>query len=729
MATLRFQALTEALNREPVYVEAPMDKTSDYFGVHVFDRVKMQKYLSKDAFNAVVAAIDQGQRIDRKIADQIASGMKAWAMEMGATHYTHWFQPLTGGTAEKHDAFAEPDGNGGVIEAFAGKLLAQQEPDASSFPSGGIRATFEARGYTAWDPASPAFLMDDTLCIPTIFISYTGEVLDYKTPLLKSLAALDKAAVDVCHYFDKNVTKVNANLGWEQEYFLVDKALYEARPDLKLTERTLMGHESSKNQQLEDQYFGAVPPRVQAFMKELEFEAWKLGIPLKTRHNEVAPNQYELAPIYEEANLAVDHNLIVMTIMQNIARKHDFACLLHEKPFAGVNGSGKHNNWSVATDTGVNLLSPGKNPKSNLQFLTFLVNTLMAVYKNAPLLKASIASANNQHRLGANEAPPAIVSAFLGTYLSKMLDQIEEKVTDQKMTPDEKTEIKLDIGRIPEILLDNTDRNRTSPFAFTGNRFEFRAVGSSANCSEAMTALNTALAAQLLEFKKDVDAIINKGVKKDEAIFQVLRKLIKESKPIRFDGNGYSDEWKAEAKKRGLDGEANPVKIYDAYMSKETINLFKKTGVLSERELHARTEIKWENFFKKIQIEARVLGDLALNHIVPVAIDYQTLLIQNVTGLKELFSEAEFKELASARLELIKEVGGHISAIKAKVKAMVDARKVANKIEDVREKALSYSTTVFPYFEDIRYHIDKLELIVDNEMWTLPKYRELLFIR
>jgi glutamine synthetase len=729
MATLRFQALSEALNRIPVIVEAPMAKTSDYYGSHVFDRAKMQKYFSKEAFQSVIAAIDQGTRIDRKISDQIASGMKSWAMEKGATHYTHWFQPLTGGTAEKHDAFAEPDGKGGVIEAFSGKLLAQQEPDASSFPSGGIRATFEARGYTAWDPASPAFIMDDTLCIPTIFISYTGEVLDYKTPLLKSLASLDKAAVDVCNYFDKNVAKVNANLGWEQEYFLIDKALYEARPDLKLTERTLMGHESSKNQQLEDQYFGAVPPRVQAFMKELEFEAWKLGIPLKTRHNEVAPNQYELAPIYEEVNLAVDHNLIVMTLMQNIARKHNFACLLHEKPFAGINGSGKHNNWSVSTDTGVNLLSPGKNPKSNLQFLTFLVNTLMAVYKNSPLLKASIASANNQHRLGANEAPPAIVSAFLGTYLTKMLDQIEEKVTDQKMTPDEKTEIKLDIGRIPEILLDNTDRNRTSPFAFTGNRFEFRAVGSSANCSEAMTALNTALAAQLLEFKKDVDTIINKGVKKDEAIFQVLRKLIKESKPVRFDGNGYSDEWKAEAKKRGLDGEANPVKIYDAYLSKDTINLFKKTGVLSERELHARTEIKWETFIKKIQIEARVLGDLALNHIVPVAVDYQTLLIQNVQGLKNLFSDAEYKELAGARLELIKEVGQHISAIKAKVKAMIDARKVANKIEDVREKALSYSVTVFPYFDDIRYHIDKLELTVDNEMWTLPKYRELLFIR
>jgi glutamine synthetase len=729
MATLRFDALTKAMSRKPIEATAPMVKTSDYFGKNVFDRNKMQKYLSKEAFKAVVAAVDNGERIDRKIADQIASGMKSWAIENGVTHYTHWFQPLTGGTAEKHDAFADPQGDGTVIEAFSGKLLAQQEPDASSFPSGGIRATFEARGYTAWDPSSPAFILDDTLCIPTIFISYTGEVLDYKTPLLKSLIALDKAAVDVCHYYDKDVTKVNANLGWEQEYFLIDEALYETRPDLKLTERSLMGHESAKNQQLEDQYFGAVPPRVQEYMKELEFEAWKLGIPLKTRHNEVAPNQYELAPVYEEANLAVDHNLLVMTIMRNIARKHNFACLLHEKPFAGVNGSGKHNNWSVSTDTGVNLLSPGKNPKSNMQFLTFLVNTLVAVHKNAPLLKASIASANNAHRLGANEAPPAIVSAFLGTYLNKMLDQLEEKVTEQKMTPDAKTEIKLDIGRIPEILLDNTDRNRTSPFAFTGNRFEFRAVGSSANCSEPMTALNTALAAQLLEFKKDVDTIIAKGVKKDEAILQVLRKLIKESKPIRFDGNGYSDEWKAEAKKRGLDSEANPVKIFEAYMSKETINLFKKTGVLSERELHARTEIKWETYIKKIQIEARVLGDLALNHIVPVGIEYQTSLVQNVQGLKELFSAAEYKELASARLELIKEVGQHISAIKAKVKAMVDARKVANKIEDIHKKAYAYSDTVFPYFDDIRYHIDKLELIVDNEMWTLPKYREMLFIR
>lgn len=729
MGTLRFDALSKALSRKPMVAPAPLKKTSDYFGVKVFDRNKMQKYMSKDAYNAVVAAVDKGERIDRKIADQIASGMKAWAMEMGASHYTHWFQPLTGGTAEKHDAFADPQGDGTVIESFSGKLLAQQEPDASSFPSGGIRATFEARGYTAWDPSSPAFILDDTLCIPTIFISYTGEILDYKTPLLKSLSAVDKAAVDVCQYFDKDVAKVNANLGWEQEYFLIDEALYEARPDLKLTERSLMGHESAKNQQLEDQYFGAIPPRVQEYMKELEYEAWKLGIPLKTRHNEVAPNQYEVAPVYEEANLAVDHNLIVMTLMRNLARKHNFACLMHEKPFAGVNGSGKHNNWSLSTDTGVNLLSPGKNPKGNMQFLTFLVNTLVAVYKHGPLLKASIASASNAHRLGANEAPPAIISAFLGKYLNRMLDQLEEKVPDTKMTPDEKTEIKLDIGRIPEILLDNTDRNRTSPFAFTGNRFEFRAVGSSANCSEAMTALNTAVAGQLIDFKNDVDDLIAKGVKKDEAILQVLRKLIEVSKPIRFDGNGYSDEWKAEAKKRGLDGEANPVKIFDNYVSKSTVELFKKTGVLTERELHARTEIKLETYIKRIQIEARVLGDLAMNHIAPVAIEYQTSLIKNVQGLKELFSEAEYKELATARLALIKEVGERISTIKSKVKEMVEARKVANKIDDVHKKALNYSEKVLPYFDEIRYQIDKLELVVNNEMWTLPKYRELLFVR
>ncbi len=729
MATLRFDALDKAMNRKPIVAEAPLEKTSDYFGVKVFSRNKMQKYMSKDAYNAVVAAIDKGERVDRKVADQIASGMKTWAMEMGASHYTHWFQPLTGGTAEKHDAFADPQGDFTVIETFSGKLLAQQEPDASSFPSGGIRATFEARGYTAWDPSSPAFILDDTLCIPTIFISYTGELLDYKTPLLKSLAAIDKAAVDVCQYYDKDVSKVNGNLGWEQEYFLIDEALYEARPDLKLTDRTLMGHESAKNQQLEDQYFGAVPPRVQEFMKELEYEAWKLGIPLKTRHNEVAPNQFEVAPVYEETNLSVDHNLLAMTLMRNIARKHNFACLLHEKPFGGVNGSGKHNNWSLSTDTGVNLLSPGKNPKSNMQFLTFLINTMTAVYKHGALLKASISSANNAHRLGANEAPPAIISAFLGSYLNKMLDQLEEKVPDTKMTPDEKTEIKLNIGRIPEILLDNTDRNRTSPFAFTGNRFEFRAVGSSANCSEAMTALNTAVASQLIDFKKDVDVLIDKGVKKDEAILQVLRKLIEFSKPIRFDGNGYSDEWKAEAKKRGLDGESNPVKIFENYISASTVELFKQTGVLTERELHARTEIKMETYIKRIQIEARVLGDLALNHIVPVAIEFQTSLINNVQGLKNLFSDGEFKELATPRLELIKEVGGHISIIKGKVKQMVEARKVANKIEDVHKKALNYSEKVLPYFDEIRYHVDKLELVVNNEMWTLPKYREMLFVR
>ncbi len=729
MATLRFKALEEVFSRVPKEFVTSTQKASDLYGQLVFNRSKMQKYLSKEAYQAVVGAIDKGSRIDRKIADQVAAGMKAWAMEMGVTHYTHWFQPLTGGTAEKHDAFIEPSDNGGVVENFSGKLLVQQEPDASSFPSGGIRSTFEARGYTAWDPSSPAFILEDTLCIPTIFISYTGELLDYKAPLLKALSALDKAAVDVCQYFDKDVTKVIATLGWEQEFFLVDEALYQARPDLALTDRTLMGHDSAKNQQLEDQYFGAIPPRVQAFMRELEYEAWKLGIPIHTRHNEVAPNQFEFAPVFEEANLAVDHNSLIMTVMQNVARRHNFVCLLHEKPFAGINGSGKHNNWSMATDTDVNLLSPGKNPKGNLQFLTFVVNSLMAVNRHADILKASISYAGNSHRLGANEAPPAIISAFLGTQITKMLDQLEEKVSESKMTPDEKTELKLDVGRIPEILLDNTDRNRTSPFAFTGNRFEFRAVGSSANCAAGMIVLNAAMAEQLVIFKKDVDTIIDKGIKKDEAIFQVLRKYIKESKKIRFDGNNYSDEWKAEAKKRGLNDEANVPLILDSYLSEKSIKLFKSTSVLTEKELHARTEIYWETYTKKIQIEARVLGDLALNHIVPVGIEYQSSLVKNVQGLKELFSDAEYKELAGARLELIKEVSQHITTIKAKVKAMVDARKVANKIEDAREKAIAYSNTVAPYFEDIRYHIDKLELTVDNEMWTLPKYRELLFIR
>jgi len=728
MATLRFKALEETLKRKPVEVIAPGDKVSDYYGMNVFDRLKMERHLSKEAFKSVIDAIDNGNRIDLKIADQIAMGMKVWAMSMGATHYTHWFQPLTEGTAEKHDTFAEPS-NGSSIENFSGKLLVQQEPDASSFPSGGIRNTFEARGYTAWDPSSPAFVLEDTLIIPTIFISYTGEALDYKTPLLKALHFLDKAATEVCQYFDKDVTKVNSNLGWEQEYFLVDEAVYNARPDLVLTERTLLGHASAKNQQLEDQYFGQIPRRVLAFMQDLEFESYKLGIPVKTRHNEVAPNQFELAPVYEETNLANDHNLLLMILMRIVSRRHNFKVIFHEKPFAGINGSGKHNNWSVSTNTGVNLLSPGKTPKTNLQFLTFLVNTLAAVHKHNALLKASIASSANQHRLGANEAPPAIISAFLGTKLTQMLDEIEEKVTDQKMTPDEKTAIKLDIGKIPEILLDNTDRNRTSPFAFTGNRFEFRAVGSSANCASAMISLNAALAVQLVEFKVAVDAIIEKGVKKDEAILQVLRKLIKQSKAIRFDGNNYSDEWKAEAKKRGLDCEASVPLIYDAYLTPQTMEMFRTAKVYNDREMEGRTEVRWDLYTKKVQIESRVLGDLTMNHILPTVLEYQTMLINNVQGLKNLFSAEEYKTLASRRLELIKEISERVDIVENKVNEMIEARKVANTIETEREKALAYANVIFPFFDEIRYHIDKLELIVDNEKWPLPKYRELLFIR
>ncbi len=729
MATLRFNALNEVFNRKPVSVEAPAKKTSEYFGISVFDKPKMQKYLSKEAYQAVVLAIDKGVRIERKMADQVAAGMKAWALEMGTTHYTHWFHPLTEGTAEKHDAFAEPSSNGAVIESFTGKLLVQQEPDASSFPSGGIRSTFEARGYTAWDPSSPAFILDKTLCIPTIFLSYTGEMLDNKAPLLKALHAVDKAATDVCQYFDKDVQKVYSYLGWEQEYFLVDEALYLARPDLVLTERSLMGHDSAKNQQLEDQYFGSVPERVIAFMQELEYEAWKLGIPAKTRHNEVAPNQFELAPVYEECNLAVDHNLLVMSLMRRVAHKHNFQVLLHEKPFKGINGSGKHNNWSLGTDTGVNLLSPAKNPKGNLQFLTFVVNVLKAVHAHDELLKASIASAGNAHRLGANEAPPAIISAFLGMQLGKMLDEIEEKVSDAKMSADEKTALKLDIGRIPEILLDNTDRNRTSPFAFTGNRFEFRAVGSSANCAPGMTALNSAVAQQLTQFKKDVDAIIAKGIKKDEAILQVLHKYIKESKAIRFDGNNYSEEWKVEAKKRGLSTEGIVPLLNKAWISEKSTKLFADTKVLSHKELDARSEIRQEIYMKKVQIESRVLGDLAMNHIVPVAIDYQTSLIKNVKSLKDILSEKEFKDLTADRIESIKEINEHITIIKSKVNEMTEARKVANKIDDAHKRAMAYFEKITPFFEEIRYHIDKLELVVDNDKWPLPKYRELLFIR
>lgn len=729
MATLRFKAIEESLKRKPLDVTPPAEKISDYYAVYVFDKPKMEKYLSHDAYDAVMDAIEQGNRIDRKMADQVASGMKTWAMSHGVTHYTHWFQPLTEGTAEKHDTFMEITSSGQAIEQFSGKLLAQQEPDASSFPSGGIRNTFEARGYTAWDPTSPAFILDNTLIIPTIFISYTGEALDYKTPLLKALHALDKAAVEVCQFFDKDVTKVISNLGWEQEYFLVDEAIFNARPDLVLTGRTLMGHASAKNQQLEDQYFGQIPGRVLNFMKELEFEAYKLGIPVKTRHNEVAPNQYEVAPIYEETNLAIDHNLLIMQLMRSVSRKHGFTILLHEKPFAGINGSGKHNNWSVSTNTGVNLLSPGKTPKSNLQFLTFLVNTLAAVHKHNALIKASIASAGNQHRLGANEAPPAIISAFLGRELNKMLDEIEARVSDEKMTPDEKTVIKLDIGKIPEILLDNTDRNRTSPFAFTGNKFEFRAVGSSANCSSAMTVLNTALAVQLMDFKAEVDVIIEKGVKKDEAILQVLRKLIKVSKPIRFEGNGYSDEWKTEAAKRGLDCESSVPRIFDAYLSEQSKKLFHRANIFTDVEMEARSEVRLELFVKKVQIEARVLSDLVNNHILPTVLEYQSALISNVNGLKGLLSEQDFGSLTSRRIHQIKEISISVEKIEQLIYDMTESRKAANKIEHARDQAITYAETVFPYFEEIRYLVDKLELMVDNKLWPLPKYRELLFVR
>ncbi|HKL92773.1 MAG TPA: glutamine synthetase III [Bacteroidales bacterium] len=729
MSTLRFQLVKEAFSHTPVCV-APMDKrVSDYYGMNVFNRETMNKYLSKETFKIVTDAIDNGQPLGRDIASHVSAGMKMWALEMGATHYTHWFHPLTDGTAEKHDAFVEHDGKGGLIEEFEGKLLAQQEPDASSFPSGGIRNTFEARGYTAWDPSSPAFIVDDTLCIPTIFISYTGEALDYKTPLLKAIAAIDRAASETCRFFDPTVRKVQANLGWEQEYFLVDEALFSARPDLMLTGRTLMGHESSKNQQLEDHYFGSIPPRVAAFMKELEIEGYKLGIPLKTRHNEVAPNQFELAPIYEEANLAVDHNLLVMDLMNKVAKKHNFRVLLHEKPFAGVNGSGKHNNWSLTTDTGVNLFNPGKTGEENLLFVTILVNTLMAVYKNNALLKASIASATNEHRLGANEAPPAIISAFLGKQISEVLDKLEASTTDEAIVFDAKGVMKLGVGQIPELLIDNTDRNRTSPFAFTGNRFEFRAVGSSANCASAMTALNAAVAAQLCKFNQDVRKRMDAGESKEKAIFALIREYIKTSKPIRFDGNGYSDEWKKEAEARGLDCEISVPVQYDAYLAPDVVEMFVKTGVMSEKELHARNEVKWETYTKKIQIEARVLGDMAMNHIIPVATRYQSLLLDNAYKLKELFEPAKFQKLAAEKLSLIEQMESHIDAVQTMVELMIEARKVANRIECEREKAIAYHDTVLPYFSKIRYSIDKLELIVDNEMWTLPKYRELLFIR
>ena len=655
--------------------------------------------------------------------------MKRWAIELGVTHYTHWFQPLTEGTAEKHDAFVEHNGKGGMMEEFSGKLLVQQEPDASSFPNGGIRNTFEARGYSAWDPSSPVFVVDDTLCIPTVFIAYTGESLDYKTPLLKALSAVGKAAVDVCHYFNPEVKKVVAYLGWEQEYFLVDEGLYAARPDLLLTGRTLMGHEASKNQQLEDHYFGAIPTRVAAFMKDLEIQALELGIPVKTRHNEVAPNQFELAPIFEECNLAVDHNMLIMSLMRKVARSHGFRLLLHEKPFKGVNGSGKHNNWSLGTDTGVLLMAPGKTAEDNLRFITFIVNTLMAVYHHNGLLKASIMSATNAHRLGANEAPPAIISSFLGKQLTQVLDHIEESGNDDLVSLAGKQGMKLDIPQIPELLIDNTDRNRTSPFAFTGNRFEFRAVGSEANCASAMIALNAAVAEQLARFKQDVDALIEKGEPKISAIIEIIRRYIKECKPVRFDGNGYSDEWKAEAARRGLDCETSCPLIFDNYLKPASIAMFESTGVMTRKELEARNEVKWETYTKKIQIEARVLGDLAMNHIIPVATEYQSKLIDNVYKMKELFPAEKASQLSAENMKLIEEIARRTIFITEHVDAMVEARKVANKIESEREKAIAYHDTIAPMLEEIRYHIDKLELIVDNQMWTLPKYRELLFIR
>lgn len=728
-SNLRFQVVGEAFKKKALDVEAPKDRPSEYFGKNVFNRAKMYKYLPTDVYAKLIDVIDNGTRLDRSFANEVAAGMKQWALENGVTHYTHWFQPLTEGTAEKHDAFVEHDGKGGMIERFTGKLLVQQEPDASSFPSGGIRNTFEARGYSAWDPTSPVFIMDDTLCIPTIFISYTGEALDYKAPLLRALHAVNVAATDVCRYFNPEVKSVQSNLGWEQEYFLVDEGLYGARPDLILTGRTLMGHDSAKNQQMDDHYFGTIPDRVQAFMKDLEIQALELSIPCKTRHNEVAPNQFELAPIFEETNLAVDHNMLLMSLMKKVARKHGFRVLLHEKPFAGINGSGKHNNWSLSTDTGALLHGPGKTPEDNLRFVTFIVETLMGVYRHNGLIKASIMSATNAHRLGANEAPPAIISSFLGKQLTNLLDLLENSTKDEFFTVAGKQGMKLDIPQIPELMIDNTDRNRTSPFAFTGNRFEFRAVGSEANCASAMIALNSAVAEALVDFKKRVDAIIEKGEPKISAILEVVREDIKACKPIRFDGNGYSDEWKEEAEKRGLDCETKCPIIFDRYLDNASISMFEKLGVMTKKELEARNEVKWETFTNKIQIEARVLGDLSMNHIIPIATHYQSQLAKNVQNLISIFGPEEGKKLSERNIAIIKEIAERTSIIEKGVEDLVNARKVANKIENAREKAISYHDTVESFFETIRYQIDKLELLVADELWSLPKYREMLFIR
>ena len=738
MEALRFQVVGEAFKKKPLDVEIPSGRPYEYFGRKVFNREKMYKYLPKDVYEQMVDVIDNGARLDRHVADHVAAGMMQWAKEQGVTHYTHWFQPLTEGTAEKHDSFIEHDGKGGMIEEFSGKLLVQQEPDASSFPSGGIRSTFEARGYSAWDPTSPVFIMDDTLCIPTVFISYSGESLDYKAPLLRALHAVNVAATEVCHYFDPTVRKVTSNLGWEQEYFLVDEGLYAARPDLVLTGRTLMGHDSAKNQQMDDHYFGSIPERVAAFMRDLEIQALELGIPCKTRHNEVAPNQFEVAPIFEDTNLAVDHNMLLMSLMKRVARKHGFRALLHEKPFAGINGSGKHNNWSLSTDNGVLLHAPGKTPEQNLRFAVFIVETLMGVYRHNGLLKASIMSATNAHRLGANEAPPAIISSFLGKQLTELLDHIEMADKEDILSMKGKQGMKMDIPEIPELLIDNTDRNRTSPFAFTGNRFEFRAVGSEANCASAMIALNSAVAEALVNFKKRVDERIPELEKnlagtehtaKFHAIIDVLREDIKTCKPIRFDGNGYSDEWVVEAEKRGLDLEKSCPKIFERYLDQESIDMFESLGVMTKKELEARNEVKWETYTKKIQIEARVLGDLSMNHIIPVATRYQSQLLKNVGNMAAVFPAAKAEKLSGRNLKLIEEIAERTSTIENQVDELVAARKKANRIGDEHEKAIAYHDEVEPKLDEIRYQIDKLELIVDDSMWPLPKYRELLFIR
>ena len=729
MTNLRFQVVESGFNKKPLITETPKERPSEYFGKNVFNRAKMYKYLPTSVYESLIDVIDNGACLDRSIADAVAKGMKQWAEENGVTHYTHWFQPLTEGTAEKHDAFIEHDGKGGMIEEFSGKLLVQQEPDASSFPNGGIRNTFEARGYSAWDPTSPVFILDDTLCIPTIFISYTGEALDYKAPLLRALHAVNVAATEVCHYFDPSVKKVVSNLGWEQEYFLVDEGLYNARPDWVLTGRTLMGHDSAKNQQMEDHYFGIIPDRVQAFMKDLEIQALELAIPCKTRHNEVAPNQFEIAPIFEETNIANDHNMLLMSLMKKVARKHGFRVLLHEKPFAGINGSGKHNNWSLSTDTGTLLHAPGKTPEENLRFVTFVVETLMGVYRHNGLLKASIMSATNAHRLGANEAPPAIISSFLGKQLSELLDHIEKSDKDDLFNMAGKLGMKLDIPEIPELNIDNTNHNRTSPFAFTGNRFEFRAVGSEANCASGMIALNTAVAEALVNFKRRVDTLIEKGEDKTTAIIDVLREDIKTCKPIRFDGNGYSEEWVAEAKRRGLDCETSCPVIFDSYLTEDSVQMFETMHAMTRKELEARNEVKWDTYTKRIQIEARVMGDITMNHIVPVATHYQSQLAKNVQNMRQIFPTEKADKLCARNIKLIEEIAERTQAIETGVEELVNARKVANKIENEREKAIAYHDTVEPKMGKIRYQIDKLELIVSDELWTLPKYRELLFIR